>query len=83
MPASDRCGLGQSQGTPELCPSTSVAETTIAAAVAAYDRANPKARCRATPHSYWPSCFRLRMCANEACRTLLQKGSAEIGFLPC
>jgi hypothetical protein len=27
VPATDRRGLGSAQGTPELCPSTSVAET--------------------------------------------------------
>jgi hypothetical protein len=45
MRALDRtAGPRHDRGAPELCPSTSVAESKIAAAVAAHDWANPKAR---------------------------------------
>ena len=49
----------------------------IAAAVAAYDSANPRRVCRAAPRGSWPPCSRLRTCANAAWRTLLRKASTE------
>ena len=72
-----------SQGTPELCPPTCVVETTSPLPLPPMTVTAPMLRCRATPHGCWPSCFRLRMCANEARRPLLRKGSAETGFLQC
>ena len=73
-----------SQGTPELCPSTSVAETpspllSRPTTVPTGEGAAAAPR----PPGCWPSCFRLMTCANEAWGALRQRGSADASALPC
>ena len=83
VPAPDDARPWPSQGTPELCPSTSVAETTSPLPSLPMTAPTRTRSYRATPHDCWPSCFPLRMCANEARRPLPRKVSAETGFLRC
>ena len=83
VPAPDDARPWPSQGTPEPCPPTCVAELTLPLLSLPMTAPTRTRLYRATPHGCWPSCFSLRMRANEVRRPLLRKGSAATGFLRC
>ena len=72
-----------SQGTPEPCPSTSVAETTSPLPSRPMTATTPMRRCRATPHGCWPSCFPSEDVCQRSQEAIAAEGFSRDGFLRC